>query len=200
MMDRTAEYIEDGFIVLRDVVAPAQIMALHQLVAPLELQKHKIPLLGEQTIVTAVDEIVRPIIARVAVKIHALVELYLLVAQRSHIVKLGWHRDAKVSDPVVGDGLHSFQLPLLPGDNLHQVVPGTHLREINEDEIAARNAGGNAMPNAIRVDLDVGDMLLRSPFLWHRGYGLQGVDRMTFVGTYSELSIEPSIVTIGSAV
>lgn len=75
-----------------------------------------------------------------------------------------------------------FQLPLLLGDNIHQVVPGTHSREINEDEIAARNAGGNAMPNALRIDLAVGDILLRSPVLFHRGYGLQGVDRLTSVG------------------
>lgn len=194
-MDESTAYIENGFIVLRDVVTPAQITPLHRLVAPVEWQKRKVPLLHEQTIATAVDEIVKPLFARVAVEVDALVELYLLVAQASHIVRLGWHRDAKVSDPIVGDGVHSFQLPLLPSDNIHQVVPGTHSREINEDEIAARNAGGNAMPNAARIDLAVGDILLRSPFLFHRGYGLQGIDRLTFVGTYAELSTVPSHAT-----
>lgn len=175
-------YRSAGYLILRQVVAPTQVEKLTQLVSWAAQPKRKVSLLANQPIVQRVDGIVVPLFQTVAIAVDELVELYLLVAQAAHVVKLGWHRDAKV-----GDGIHSFQLPLLPGDNIHQVVPGTHARAINAAEIAARNAGGNAMPNAVRIELTVGDILLRSPFLLHRGYGLQGVDRLTLVGTYAEV-------------
>ena len=183
-MNNTEHYSNAGYVIVREVVAADRVEQLQQLVATVHQRKRKIPLLDEQSIVVVVNEVVKPIFHNIAVPVNELVELYLLVAHAAHPVKLGWHRDAKV-----GKGVHSFQLPLLPGDNIHQVVPGTHRREFNDAEIAARNAGGNEMPNAVRIDLAVGDILLRSPFLFHRGYALAGVERLTFVGTYTEAAM-----------
>ncbi|WP_420631446.1 hypothetical protein [Candidatus Leptofilum sp.] len=179
-----AVYSEEGYCIVRHAVDENKIKTLQQLIAPIQKRKRKVHLLGQPMIVEAVHQVVKPIFSNIGITVDKLEELYLLVAKTSQLVKLGWHRDAKV-----GNGIHSFQLPLLPGDNIHQIVPGTHLREINEAEILARNAGGKDMPNAIRIDLAAGDILLRSPFLFHRGYSVQGVERLTFVGTYSELTL-----------
>ena len=180
-MQTKAKYSDEGYCIVCQAIGTGTIEIFRQMVAPIKKRKRKVHLLDKHVIVDAVNQAVKPIFQTIDVRADELEELYLLVAKASHPVKLGWHKDAKV-----GDGVHSFQLPLLPGDNIHQVVPGTHLREINEAETLARNAGGNEMPNAIRIELAVGDILLRSPFLFHRGYSLQGVERLTFVGTYSE--------------
>ncbi len=133
--------------------------------------------MGETAVFQIIKTNIQPIIEQTGIDALILTDLYVLTAQAGHTVKLGWHKD-------VTTGTHAFQLPLLTGDNIHQLVPKTHLREMNEAEIVSRNSGGEQMPNAIKIELRVGDILLRSPTILHRGYTKNSPDRKTIVGRF----------------
>lgn len=180
-MDIAEQYSTLGYCIIRNAFKLDKIEKLRQAIPPFNERKRRVTLFDDSVTVEAINAAVKPVFKDIQVNVNELVELFLLITQAPNTVKLGWHKDKQR-----GNGVHSFQLPLLAGDNIHQLVPSTHIREINEAEVSARNAGGNAMPNAVRIDLAVGDILLRSPFILHRGYSLKGINRLTFVGTYSD--------------
>jgi hypothetical protein len=124
--------------------------------------------------------LIRPLFLEAGVALTEMVELYALAALDGKSVKLGWHKDRPA-----GGGIHSFQLPLLDGDCFHELVPASHLRELTDSEIRARNAGGEGMPGAIQIALNRGDVLLRNPSILHRGFNPRGDERLTIVGTYT---------------
>ncbi|MCB0095374.1 MAG: hypothetical protein KDE46_06610 [Caldilineaceae bacterium] len=179
-MKRPASYLADGYTILRQSIPLAAVAALHPMVTAMDLTKRKPDLMRNGPLRLALDGLIPPLYAMQNVQVERLVEVALLIATQSRPVKLGWHRDRPPES-----GAHSFQLPLLPGDHFHELVPGSHSRELTAAEIAARNAGGHNMPGAITIELAVGDLLLRSPLIFHRGFNEHGIERLTLVGTYA---------------
>lgn len=171
---------KDGYAIVQQCVPLPGVEELRLLVTAMNLNKRKPDLMGNAQLKQAVDDLLRPLFMDIGVQVARIVELSALIATNSRPVKLGWHKDRPPQN-----GIHSFQLPLLPGDRFHELVPGSHTRDLTAVEIAARNAGGSDMPGAVTIDLDVGDILLRSPFILHRGYNAHGVERLTIVGTYA---------------
>lgn len=120
-------------------------------------------------------------------------DLGILFAGAGQSVKLGWHRDAGGTS-MKPDEYHaleqdaerscSFQAPLKPGDNFHELVPGTHKRLLTPDEAEARIDPKCGMPGAIRIHLEPGDILFRHTKILHRGTNPEGKERWTFVGDY----------------
>lgn len=144
-------------------------------------RKRKLDLMGDDSVVQRTHNLLVPLLTELGFGSGEIVDLSALIATESKPVKLSWHRDR----PRNG-GIHSFQIPLLPGDKFHQLVPGSHKRALTPEEISARNSGGRYMPEALAISLDVGDVLLRSPLILHRGYNERGVERLTLVGALSE--------------
>ncbi|MEZ4870114.1 MAG: hypothetical protein R3C14_52785 [Caldilineaceae bacterium] len=179
-MTTYAEYLAGGYTVLRQCIPLQTSAEIRSLVTAMDLTKRKPDLMGNDQIRQSVDAALRPLYTSIGVPVTRLVELSLLIATDARPVKLGWHRDRPPDH-----GIHSFQWPLLPGDHFHELVPGSHNRALTEGEIAARNAGGHEMPGAVTIELAVGDILLRSPLIFHRGYNEYGVGRLTLVGTYN---------------
>jgi len=119
--------------------------------------------------------------------------LGILFAGAGQSVKLGWHRDGGGTDikPDEQQALDadpkrscSFQTPLKSGDRFHELVPGTHLRRLSDEESEARIRPGSRMPGAITIHLEPGDILFRHAKVLHRGYNPEGIERWTFVGDY----------------
>ena len=119
--------------------------------------------------------------------------LGVLFAGAGRSVKLGWHRDGGGTDikpdeqlALDADRLRScsFQAPLKAGDRFHELVPGTHLRRLNDEESEARVHPGSRMPGAVTIHLEPGDVLFRHAKVLHRGYNPEGIERWTFVGDY----------------
>ena len=180
-MATQTQYSTDGYAIIRQSIPPDKIQVLQSIVSDINLNKRKVDLLQHTQLKDYVDALMRPLFSNINIAIHNLVELSALVANNAKPVKLGWHKDN-----IPGGGIHAFQIPLLPGDAFHQLVPGSQNRELIDDEITARNAGGQDMPGAVQIALDVGDVLIRSPFILHRGYNESGIDRFTIVGAFSE--------------
>lgn len=180
-MTNQTQYATEGYVVVRECISSESIQSLLSLVSDMNLNKRKLDLIGHGDLKTSVDALVRPLFLTLGIAVGDLVELSALVANNARPVKLGWHKDN-----IPGGGRHAFQIPLLPGDAFHQLVPGSQNRELTDDEITARNAGGQHMPGAVQITLDVGDVLIRSPFILHRGYNETGIDRFTIVGAFSE--------------
>ena len=174
------QYANDGYIVLRQCVQPQQIRSLTSLVEKMDLNRRKPNLMGNDELIARINAIMRRRFGDIETAVGELVELAALVAKNGKPVKLGWHKDR----PQAG-GRHAFQLPLLAGDRFHELVPGSHSRDLTQGEIAARNAGGETMPGCVTIELAIGDVLLRSPFILHRGYNQHGINRLTIVGAYS---------------
>jgi hypothetical protein len=174
-----AEYVKEGYVILRDCIALVAIQQMRSILSAHDLRQRKPDLMGDTQLLAMLDALVRPLFQAVTIDVERLIELSALIATNGKSVKLGWHKDR----PATG-GRHAFQLPLLNGDAFHELVPGSHDRALTEAEVTARNAGGDGMPGAISIKLDRGDILLRSPFVLHRGYNPQGVERLTLVGTY----------------
>lgn len=116
-----------------------------------------------------------------------------------------WHRDTQFLYPdeseekkVVaerGAAGHSIQLQiaLVPSSDI-EVVPSSHLRWDTEEEYSIRRADGgannrsNAMPNALRVEMEAGDAVAFNPVGLHRGRYHIDKPRRTFMLTYTSKS------------
>lgn len=173
-------YLANGYAIVRQCIPVESAAEIRLLVTAMDITKRKPNLIENAQLRQALDDMLKPLYAGMGIQVERLVELALLIATQSRPVKLGWHRDRPPDS-----GIHSFQLPLLPGDRFHELVPRSHNRELTAAEIAARNAGGQDMPGAVNIELDVGDILLRSPLIFHRGYNENGIERLTIVGTYA---------------
>ena len=179
-MTSREQYLQDGYTIVRRCVPLDAVGELRSLVTAMNLNKRKPDLIGNPHLKQAVDDVLRPLFIDIGVQAETIQELSALIASNSRAVKLGWHRDRPP-----GNGRHAFQLPLLPGDHFHELVPGSHIRDLTDSEIAVRNAGGTHMPGAVAIELAIGDILLRSPLIFHRGYNPDGTERVTLVGTYT---------------
>ncbi len=116
-----------------------------------------------------------------------------------------WHRDAQFIYPdeerekqaVAERGAfgHSIQLQiaLVPSSDV-EIVPGSHLRWDTDEEYAIRCANGrannrsNAMPNALRVEMQAGDAVAFNPMALHRGRYHTDKLRRTLMLTYTSES------------
>jgi ectoine hydroxylase-related dioxygenase (phytanoyl-CoA dioxygenase family) len=89
-----------------------------------------------------------------------------------------WHKD-KGQDPDdprdVQTGVSlQLQIPLVASDDL-QLVPGSHLRDYNEDERRiildddGKNSDSDAMPGGVRLYMRPGDAAMFNPYCIHRG-------------------------------
>ena len=102
--------------------------------------------------------------------------------------KQNWHRD--LGKPGAGDEaeylqrhqghLAQFNAPLVEADHFLHIVPASHLRASTDTEIKASQAGEEgAMPGALVVELEPGDIVYYSANLWHRGWNPSGEKRWT---------------------
>jgi ectoine hydroxylase-related dioxygenase (phytanoyl-CoA dioxygenase family) len=119
-------------------------------------------------------------------------ELNMLFAGGGKSVKLGWHRDAGGSSDddedaaIQRDLLRTcgFLAPLKFTDTFHELVPGSHNRPLTLEEAEARINPKKEMPGAIRISLELGDVLLRHAYSLHRGMNRTGADRWTISGQF----------------
>eukprot|EP01052_Picozoa_sp_SAG31_P030545 SAG31_NODE_3140_length_4629_cov_2.504636_5_plen_415_part_00 len=79
--------------------------------------------------------------------------------------------------------------PLLPGDDVLQVLPGSHSRVPTADELAAVEASWRdpehvLMPGAIDVRLEPGDVVYYDNTILHRGHNPAGRPRLTIHNAY----------------
>eukprot|EP01050_Picozoa_sp_SAG11_P013827 SAG11_NODE_1646_length_4523_cov_1.447559_2_plen_343_part_00 len=120
--------------------------------------------------------------------------------------KQHWHRDWGSPESVIGlpkraratdysrccaacNGLHvEWNTPLLPGERFLHVVPSSHNRP-NRPAETARMGGGfvngedetrtDAMPGAVVVEMEPGDVCYFDAGIIHRGWNAGGIDRWT---------------------
>ena len=72
-----------------------------------------------------------------------------------------------------------FNAPLVAGDRFLHIVPGSHRRASTAAEIEASRSESGAMPNALVVGLEPGDIAYYNANLWHRGWNPEGRKRWT---------------------
>lgn len=113
-----------------------------------------------------------------------------------------WHRDTQFLYPdeeeekrvvaergAAGTSIQ-LQVALVPSSDI-EVVPGSHLRWDTEEEYAIRRADegarnrSNAMPNALRVEMEAGDAVVFNPVGLHRGRYHTDRLRRTLMLTYT---------------
>ncbi|MEZ4659228.1 MAG: hypothetical protein R2911_16825 [Caldilineaceae bacterium] len=135
-MELSESYLAEGYAIVRQCIPVDAAAEIRLLVTAMDITKRKPNLIENAQLRQALDDLLKPLYAKLGIQVERLVELALLIATQSRPVKLGWHRDRPPAN-----GIHSFQLPLLPGDRFHELVPGSHDRELTDAEIAARNAG-----------------------------------------------------------
>ena len=113
-----------------------------------------------------------------------------------------WHRDSQIHWPDEEEERRMLatrsclsatlqvHVALEPSSDV-EIVPGSHLRWDNPQEYAIRRANGgkenrsNNMPGAVRLALNIGDVLVFHPCSLHRGRYHINKRRRTFMVTYT---------------
>jgi len=110
--------------------------------------------------------------------------LKILWAPQKADYDLIWHRDVNDKlEPVI-----PFKDPrndhvqfnaALEYDDSFIVIPKSHRRPLNEDELSMRRTGTGTLPGQLRVELDPGDIVFMDAHAFHRGQAPAGAPRLS---------------------